>query len=139
MVHRRSKGARHGVAATELAIWLPFLALMFAVAVDFCRAYYTTQVLENCAAVGATYACGVAWVDSTATSNSDAAVQAALAEGASLNPALQAGNIAVSSSGNTTTVTVSYDFAFLTWIPGFGQGATITRTVTIATVPQPGS
>ena len=38
---------RPGVAATELAIWLPFLVLMFAVAVDFCRIYFTTQTVQN--------------------------------------------------------------------------------------------
>lgn len=139
MVNRCKTAARRGVAATELAIWLPFLALMFAVAVDFCRAYAATQVIENCAATGAIYASGVSWVDSTTSSNSDVAIQAAVAEGTSLNPPLQSSNVTVSSAGNSTLVTVTYDFTLLTSLPGLGQTLTITRTVTMATVPQPGS
>jgi Flp pilus assembly protein TadG len=139
MTNRCKRFTRRGVAATELAIWLPFLVLMFAVAVDFCRVYLATQTIQNCAAAGALYASGVSSVDSTATTNSDAAIQAAVAEGASLNPALQSSDVTVSSSGNTTRVTVTYDFALLTRLPGLGQTLTITRTVTIMSVPQPGS
>jgi Flp pilus assembly protein TadG len=139
MTKRCNRIVRRGVAATELAIWLPFLALMFAVAVDFCRVYLTTQTIQNCAAVGAMYAGGVSSVDSTVATNSDAAIQAAIAEGASLNPALQSSNVTVSSAGNTTKVTVTYDFGLLTYFPGLGQTLTITRTVTTMTVPQPGS
>jgi Flp pilus assembly protein TadG len=139
MLIRCKNSGRRGAAATELAIWLPFLALMFALAVDFCRIYFTTQTVQNCADAGAMYASGVSWVDSTTTTSSDAAIQAALAEGASLSPALQASNVAVSASGSSTHVTVSYDFALLTTLPGLGPTVTITRTVTMATVPPPGS
>ena len=132
------RSTRRGIAATELALWLPFLALLFAVAVDFCRIYFTTQTVQNCAAAGAMYASGVSTVDSTATTPSDAAVQAALAEGASLIPALQASNIAVYSSGGLTQVTVTYNFTLLTSLPGLGQTVMITRSVTTATLPLPG-
>src|SRR4029077_7450318 len=85
---------RPGVAATELAIWLPFLVLLFAVAVDFCRIYFTTQTVQNCAQAGAMYASGVSPIDTTTTTASAAAVQAAVAEGTSLSPALQPSNVA---------------------------------------------
>jgi Flp pilus assembly protein TadG len=126
------------VAATELAIWLPFLALMFAVAVDFCRIYFTTQTVQNCAYAGALYASGVSSCDA-ATTPSDAAAQAALAEGASLSPALQTSNVTTAAAGSSVTVTVTYDFTLLTRLPGLGQTVTITRTVTMASVPAPGT
>ena len=47
---------RRGVAAAELAILLPFLVLMFGVAVDFCRVFYASQTVQNCAYAGALYA-----------------------------------------------------------------------------------
>lgn len=40
----------------ELAIVLPFLALIFCITVDFARVYYYTQVITNCAQSGATFA-----------------------------------------------------------------------------------
>jgi Flp pilus assembly protein TadG len=129
---------RPGVAATELAIWLPFLVLMFAVAVDFCRIYFTTQTVQNCACAGAMYASGVSSSD-PATSPSDAAIQAAVAEGTTLSPALDASNVTVAASGSNVVVTVTYDFTLLTKLPGLGQKITITRTVTMASLPAPGT
>ncbi len=139
MLIRSRKSTRRGLAAAELAIWLPFLVLMFAAAVDFCRIYVATQTVQNCAAAGAMYASGVSGIDSTTTTPSDAAVQAAVAEGASLSPRLQASNVTASSSGGSTQVTVTYDFALLTRLPGLSQTITITRTVKMTSVPQPGS
>src|SRR5690349_621521 len=58
---RRGSRARRGAAAAELAVCLPFIALLFAVTVDFCRLYYYTQTLHGCAEAGAEYAAGYAW------------------------------------------------------------------------------
>jgi Flp pilus assembly protein TadG len=142
MIYRCKKSARfvrRGVAATELAIWLPFLVLMFAVAVDFCRIYFATQTVQNCAAVGATYASGVSNADPANTSVSDAVVQAVLAEGISLNPPLQQANVTTTTTGGSVQVSVTYDFPLLTQLPGLAGSVTITRSVTMASVPQPGS
>ena len=130
---------RRGVAATELAIWLPFLALLFAVAIDFCRVYSAAQTVQNCATAGATYASGVSVADPANTSVSAAVVQAALAEGISLNPSLQQANVTTTTSGNSVQVTVTYDFPLLTKWPGLGGTVTITRSVTMTALPQPGS
>ena len=130
---------RQGAAATELAIWLPFLMLMFAVAVDFCRAYYVTQTVQNCAAAGAMYASGVANADPDKATNEDAVVQAVLAEGASLNPPLQAGNVTTSTTGGSVRVTITYDFNLLTRLPGVASTFMISRTVTMTSVPAAGS
>ena len=40
---------RSGVAATELAILLPLIALLFAIGVDWCRIFYHSVTVENCA------------------------------------------------------------------------------------------
>jgi Flp pilus assembly protein TadG len=130
---------RPGVAASELAVWLPFLVLLFTVAVDFCRVYFVTQTVQNCAWAGAMYASGVTPVDTTTTNATDAAIQAAVAEGTALSPALKASNVNVSSSGGNSVVTVSYDFTFLTRLPGLAQTVTITRTTTMATLPPAGN
>jgi Flp pilus assembly protein TadG len=127
------------MAAAELAIWLPFLVLMFAVAIDFCRVYFVTQTVQNCAAAGALYASGVSTADPANVSASDAIVQAALAEGASLSPPLQAANVKTTASGSSVEVSVTYDFPLLTRLPGLSDKVTITRRVTMASVPAPGT
>src|SRR5581483_11838683 len=50
------RAPRRGVAATELAILLPFLAAVFVIAVDWSRVFYYGIVLDNCARNGALYA-----------------------------------------------------------------------------------
>jgi Flp pilus assembly protein TadG len=130
---------RQGAAAAELAIWLPFLTLMFAVAIDFCRVYFATQTVQNCAAAAALYASNVATSDPANVSASDAIAQAAIAEGASLSPALQAANVTTATVGTSVQVTVSYDFALITRLPGLSNTITIRRTVTMASVPAAGT
>src|SRR5262245_49516945 len=46
---------RRGAAAVEAAILLPFLLFLFLVAVDYCRLFYFSQVVTNCARNGAAY------------------------------------------------------------------------------------
>jgi Flp pilus assembly protein TadG len=132
---RRSTGHRRGAAACELAILLPFLALMFAVAVDYCRVFYYTQTVEGCAEAGALYASGAA-TRGPAVSAADAARQAALAEGVSLDPPLTAENVTVNITGSTASVTVTYVFQTLTSYPGASGPVTLTRTVTMPVMPR---
>ena len=58
---------RRGAAATELALFLPFLALLFFVAVDYARAFRAAQVIDGCARTGALYASGAAGRSSVPT------------------------------------------------------------------------
>src|SRR5436309_2447151 len=102
----RSPDARRGAAAVELAILLPFLAVMFAAALDVCRAFYTTQALESAARVAALYASGTT-SNPNATDAVDAAKQAAVAECSTLDPPLKAENVSASFSGGRTVVTVT--------------------------------
>jgi Flp pilus assembly protein TadG len=142
MRYRNSKRirVRRGAAATEMAVLLPFLGLMFAAAVDFGRVYFVTQILEDCARAGALYASGTAQT-SSATGPSAAATTAACASGKSLSPPLQDQNVTVNidSSAGTATVTITYAFQPVT--PVFGTGGTITlqRSVLVNVAPLPGT
>src|SRR5688500_15354232 len=53
-------GGRRGAALVEMAIVLPFLTFAFLVALDYCRAFYTVQTVQNCAYAAALYASGTA-------------------------------------------------------------------------------
>ncbi len=126
---------RRGAAACELAILLPFLALMFAVAVDFCRVFYTTQIVMGCAQAGARYASGWATCG-TGVSATEAAKQAAVAEGTSLDPPLTPSNVTVDVTANNARVTVTYVFQTLTSYPGVSGPVTVTRAVTMPLAPK---
>jgi Flp pilus assembly protein TadG len=141
---------RHGAAAAELAVLLPFVALLFMVAVDFCRLYYQTQTVYGCAEAGACYAAGYAWpnlADATAALAQSPPVQpdsdlarveagrlAAVAEGATLNPPLSEANVQVTIANGFATVTVSYDCTMLTPVLGASRVQTVTRTVTMTKI-----
>jgi Flp pilus assembly protein TadG len=131
-------GHRPGAAATELALLLPFLGLMFVAALDFGRVFHATQTLQACAQAGALFASGTAKTPS-ATGPEQAAKNAACAAGASLVPALQADQVTVTLDSSTATVSVAYDFPLLTPILGPGTVAHLTRTATISLAPVPGN
>ncbi len=126
--------ARRGVAAAELAIVLPFLILMFGVAIDFCRVFHTSQTVQNCAYAGALYSSSTVSPRPDVSTPSQAAQDAALAEGVSLNPALSAANISTTIANGMATTTVTYNFSFI--MPLMGNSITITRSVTMQVVPQ---
>ena len=130
------KAERQGAAAVELAIVLPFVALMFVAAVDFCRVYYAAQTVENCARSGALYASGAARRNTSTTTPEDAAKQAAVAEGASLDPPLQTQDVDVTIDSTTATVTVTYRFSMFTSYPGLPGVSVVRRSVTMALAPK---
>jgi Flp pilus assembly protein TadG len=130
---------RRGAAATELALWLPFLVLMFVIAADYCRVFFASQTIQNCACAGAMYASGASSANPGASPSENPAVNAALAEGASLDPPLQASNVNVATSGGQTQVTVTYDFPMLVRWPGNPATLTISKTVTMTVMPALGS
>jgi Flp pilus assembly protein TadG len=129
---------RTGAAAAELAILLPFLFLMFSLALDFARIYCATQTMQNCASAGALYASGMAQSPSN-PGPAATAVAAACAEGVSLSPPLQTDNVTVTSDGpsNTVTVTVQYQFQFVT--PFLGSTLTLVQSATYPVAPVPGN
>jgi Flp pilus assembly protein TadG len=135
---RIASTTRRGAAAAEMALILPFIGLMFVVAVDYCRIYYATQTIWNCAQSAAAYASGTARSPS-ATGNILAAQQAAVADGVTLNPPLQLDNVTVVIGQQTATVTIQYPFSMLTLVLGNDSTVVIERTVTVSLFPVPGS
>jgi Flp pilus assembly protein TadG len=130
----RVGAARRGAAATELAILLPFLGLMFAAALDFARIFCATQTLNECAYAAALYASGTSTGDV-----STAAANAAVADGTTLNPPLQPEKVAVTVAGGVATATVDYDFQLLTPLPGYLGVVHLQRTATLNVAPVPGN
>jgi Flp pilus assembly protein TadG len=127
---------RRGAAAAELAILLPFIALLFGVTLDFCRIFHASQTIQNCAYAGALYASESAEARPEFSDAEEAARDAAVAEGASLSPPLKGANVATTYDGTgNTTVTVRYDFALITPFMGIGRKITIMRSVTMNVVP----
>jgi Flp pilus assembly protein TadG len=132
-------GRRQGAFAAELAIVLPLLVFMLVIAVDFCRVYYCCQVVEACTESGALYASENARRNpNTTTDDSDAAIQAAVAEGTTLNPPLTAASVSVTTGSGTATVTVTYQLNLVTSFPGMPARLTITRSTTMTMAPQVG-
>jgi Flp pilus assembly protein TadG len=127
---------RKGAAAAELAILLPFIALMFVAAIDFCRVYNCTQTVASCARSGALYACGTARRNTATTTAEDAAKQAAVAEGVSLDPPLQPEDVDVSIANGTATVTVTYRFSMFTEYPALPSISVVRRTVVMRLAPK---
>src|SRR5262249_30995882 len=108
---------RSGVAAAELAILLPFLALMFFVAVDYCRVFHVAGRVAGRPPAGALSAAGAA-PSTTPTTATDAARSAAVAEASGLDPALRPSDVAVTIGTDSATVTVSYQFLMMTSYTG---------------------
>jgi Flp pilus assembly protein TadG len=130
---RRGPG-RRAVAAVELALLLPFLMFVFLVAIDYCRVFYLTQVVDNCARNGAVYACDPvgASMSPYATLN-DAAM-------ADASPDIQA-NMTVTSTttpdttGTYVTVTVTCPFTTLTGYPGLPSQVIVSRSAEARVAP----
>jgi Flp pilus assembly protein TadG len=134
-VHPWPRAARKGIAAAELAILLPFVALMFVAAVDFSRVYYCTQVAEEAARSGALYASGVARRDKGSKTAVQAAKDAAVAAGTSLSPPLTESDVTVSISGGVASVTVTYQASMFTSYPGLPSKVSVKRTVQMRVSP----
>jgi hypothetical protein len=111
---------------------MPFLLLLLLGATDFCRIYYYAQTVQSCARSGALFACGAA-VGPSSMTPAAAAQKAALAEGASLDPALQADNVVLTSdsTNNTVTVTITYSFRTVISYPGIPSSASIVKQATM--------
>jgi Flp pilus assembly protein TadG len=127
---------RRGAAAAELALLITPLSLLIVMAVDLTRVLYAFSTITNCARNGALYAS-----DTTAAADSPYTdyKQAAMADGASLNPALSSAKISSASGsdsgGSWVSVTVAYDFPVLCGKFFGGSTFTISRTVTMRVAP----
>jgi Flp pilus assembly protein TadG len=126
---------RRGVAAVELAILLPFLVFIFVVAVDWCRIFYFTVTLDNCARNGALSA-----FDSYALARSPYSSQsaAALADATNLKPlpTVTTANGVDAYGQAYAECTVTYTYETITNFPGVPRDTVITRTVRVYKAPQ---
>src|SRR5262245_35937776 len=123
---------RRGVATAELAVILPLLMFLILTTIDFGRVFYYSQTVESSAHIGALAANSSG---ALGTPPEMAARNAALADGAGLNPPLQADQVAVSVSADTITVTVTYPFHTITSYPLIPDTTDLTRTVTVRRSP----
>lgn len=133
---QRVRGRCKGGAAVELAVLLPLLATLFLIATDYARIFYCSVILENCARNGALYASNAFNYSMPYSS----VAQAALADGANLNPPLTASNVTVANStdanGNASvTVTINYTFQTITNYPGLPSSVNLTRSVQMRVAP----
>src|SRR5262249_33884537 len=125
---------RAAAAAVELAILLPFLTFVFLVAIDYCRLFYYTQVVTNCARNGALWASDpttqpqspYASVDAAARADADPDVAAALTVTSTTGS---------DSIGSYTDVTVQYSFQTFTSYPGIPTTSVVTRTARVRPAP----
>jgi len=131
---RHGRSPRRGAAVVELALLLPFLCLVFVLAIDYARIFYFSLTVENCARNGAVYASQ----DAAHALDQDNISRVSKLDFPSQ---LQDSSLNVSSTTDSTTaptwveVTVTYNFTTLTKYPGLPNTTTLTRTVRTAVVP----
>jgi Flp pilus assembly protein TadG len=130
------RGRRHGGASAELALLTPVLLFVLMIAIDFCRLFYSYNVITNAARNGAL------WLsDPLAPTQSPYTTfqNAALADANNLSPALTTSNVTSTTGtdgqGNATAiVTVSYTFPLITSYLGMSN-ASLSRQITMRVEP----
>jgi len=126
---------RRGIAAVELALLAPFLVFLLLIAVDYCRLFYYSQVVTQCARNEALYigdpfaATQSPYADYIAAAKADASPEIQ----SQLNTPAPVYNS--DTNGSYADVTVSYPFTTLTNYPGIPSSVTITRTVRVRVAP----
>jgi Flp pilus assembly protein TadG len=130
---RRTGASRRAAATVELAILLPLLVFLFAIAVDFARIFYFSQTIQNCARNGAIYASNLV----TAQSPYASLQAAALADASNLDPQpTVTSTTGTDAAGNSyVQVTVTWQFQGLTSVPGVPTTLDLSRTVQMRVAP----
>ena len=134
----RRPDRRTAAAAVELAVLLPFLALVFSAVVDFARVLHATQMLQAAAAAGAVTASGAAWTPGYPNTAVAAGKAAAVAAAPGLQPPLAPDAVTVTLAGGRATVTVACDFPLATAVLVPSRTVRLERTTTLAVAPRPG-
>jgi|ERR1051326_2622168 Flp pilus assembly protein TadG len=129
---RRGDKARRATATVELAILLPFLAIIFFMAVDYGRIFYYTQVLDNCARNGA------AWLaDSNSATKSPylTVTAAAQADASNLSTLPSVSSSSGTDANNHPWVkcTVTWTFTTVVNYPGVPSSVSLTRSCQMRT------
>lgn len=119
----RTRNRRKAVAAVELAILLPFLLLLFVLAIDFARIFYFSLTVTNCARNGAIHGS-----QSVSAAGDGSAIKTAAERDAyNLDPKLL--KVSSKSTSAQVEVTVAYPFRTITNYPGVGGTINLVRTV----------
>ncbi len=122
---------RRGVAAVEFAVLLPFLCFALVATIDFCRVFYCSLTVSNCARNGAVYGSA-----DKAHALDTAGIESAAQADGRVNLDTTQLNVASSTDGATyVQVTVTYPFATITQYPGIPRETNLSRTVRMSVVP----
>ena len=123
---------RRGLAAVELAVLLPFLSFILVATIDFCRVFYFSVAVSNCARNGAVYGSA----DQTRARDTSG-IQTAAAADASFNLDPQRLNVSSTTDAATSyvQVTVNYPFTTITRYPGIPRHMNLSGTVRMDVVP----
>lgn len=124
---------RRGTATVELAVLLPLLAFLFAVAVDYSRVLYYAVIVESAARNGALYGSR----SSTYAADTNGIQQAALNDAADMTPAPNVSAVSgTDGSGNAQiTVTATWTFQALLSYPGIPSTVNLSSSVTMRVLP----
>jgi Flp pilus assembly protein TadG len=136
---RRQRGIRAGVACVEFAVVAPLLFYIFAIGVDWARAFYAHLIITNASRNAALYACD----NPTVATDTAGITSTALQDTTDLaGVTVTTGTYTDATDNNEYVwVTVSYPFSTLTSFPGV-PSETIYQTTTMRvepTTPRPGS
>lgn len=116
---------RRGVAAVEFAVVLPLLLVLSLGAIDFCRVFYCSTTITDCALSGAVYLSNV----NAAPSPYANVTSAALAEAGNLSPSPQVSGGTVTDSDGNQAVTCTVAYTFQPLCPTVFSSIPISRTV----------
>ncbi len=133
-MHARRSLTRRGAATVELAILLPVLAFLFLVAVDYCRLFHYSQIVDNCARNGAMWGSDpygaakspYATVTDAAKADAPTAMQSSMTVSATTYTV---------TGGTEYEVTVTYPFKTLTSYPWIPSTVTLTRKCRVPVAP----
>jgi Flp pilus assembly protein TadG len=125
--------SRRGVAATELAVLLPFLAFIFVAGVDYSRLFYHYVTITDCARNGALYG----MTDSAHAQDTAGIQTAALADAANLSPQPTVTSTTGADANDNlyVEVTVAYQFQTVVSYPGIPSTVKLSRKIRMEVTP----
>jgi len=124
---------RRGAAAVEFAVMLPFLLFVFIATVDFCRVFYYSLTVSNCARNGAIYGSA----DAAHALNTSGIVTACKSDAGNLNQQQLGVTCSTDSASNPSRVdvTVTYPFTTIAQYPAVPRETILTRTIRMSVLP----
>jgi Flp pilus assembly protein TadG len=135
MCRLRSQRRSRGAAAAEFALLLPLLCMLFLGTIDFCRVFYYSLTVHNCARNGAMYG----GADAAHAVNGSGIVTAAKLDAVSLPNYAELMQVSSSTdsaiSPTYVDVTVTYPFSTITRYPGIPRQVNLSRCVRMNVVP----